>query len=175
MARAALAAPVFLLTGRPRRALFKLWDGALALAPLAARLKSNRPGPGPGGPPAVDIELWAETYPDPAIAQQALSLGGAVQGGAARRPPAGAVAGDHRPVRYLEDYTPLERARDAARLALRHPRACLTARSHRAAAHSLLELAPAILELERSRRRAVAAADGGALSADLARVRRLVG
>jgi hypothetical protein len=166
---------VFLLTGRPRRALFKVWDGALALAPLAARLKSNRPGPGPGGLPAVDVELWAETYPDAAIAQEARSLGGVVQVVAARRPPEGAVAGDHRPVRYLEDYTPLERARAAARLALRHPRATLIERRGRTASHSLLELAPAIAELERSRRPAVAAADGGALAADLARVRRFVG
>jgi hypothetical protein len=175
VARAALAAPLFLLTARPRRALFKVWDGVLALAPLAARLKSNRPGPGPGGPPAVDVELWAETYPDGAVAQEASSLGGAVQIVAARRPREGALAGDHRPVRYLEDYTPLERARAAARMALRRPLACLAARSDHAVAHSLLELAPAIVELQRSRRRAIAAAEGGALAADLARVGRLVG
>jgi hypothetical protein len=175
VARAAIAAPLFLLSGQARRALFKVWDGALALAPLAARLESNRPGPGPGTPPATEVELWTETYPDAAVAQEVRSLGDVVEVVAARRPPQGAIAGDRRPVRYLEDYTPLERARAAARLTLRHPLACLAARRDRARAHSLFELAPAIVELERSRRHAVAAADGGPLSTDLARAMRIVG
>ena len=151
LARAAAAIPFFLLTARPRRALFKLWDAALALAPIAGWFRANRAGPRPQPEPAA--ELWTETWPDDApLPAEPVRVVAARR--AERFAPVAPAAG----VVYLEDFTPLERARALARLTLRHPLRVLRDRGERPlrelapAAHGRLPVTGAGAEAERVRR-----------------------
>ena len=123
LARAAAGTGWFLVTGRPTRALYKLWDGVLALAWLPGWLRSNRPRPGPG-PPGERV-LALEEYPaagqQAEVARLAASPGG-VRVVARRRPARPELSVPRVPAIWLEDDTPLERAAAAIRVRTRRRR-----------------------------------------------------
>lgn len=139
LARAALGAPFFAFTLRPRRAALKLVDLVAVLAQAAGQLLSNSVR-APLDPRqdrlvvATDrFPVGSETFVTGEIAALR-SLGREVRVEAIARPDAPAhEAARGLDIRYLEDESPLSRAKAALWIASRHPIRALADRRLRAA------------------------------------------
>ena len=175
--RAGTGALGWMLTLRPRRALYKLLDGTVVLAESAGYLASNR---APDEHVAADVTVLVDSFPELSetfVAGEARALAG--QGlrvrveasGRAWRPQRGAACGLN--ATYMEDDGVARKIADLTWLVARHPLGCvrdLAARPRlrrEEPVRSLRALAPAVRRAARSRSRHLHAhfAAGAALDA----------
>jgi colanic acid/amylovoran biosynthesis glycosyltransferase len=124
LARAAAGAVAWTLLLHPRRAVYKLLDGAVVVAEGVGYWASNR---APGDTPDSDIVFLVDSFPELSetfVIDEAGALGARVEAsGRAWRPRFGGARGLG--VDYMEDDGAARKLADIAWLALRHPVRCL--------------------------------------------------
>jgi GT2 family glycosyltransferase len=191
IARAAAGALVWLVALRPKRAAFKLVDGAFAAACRWGYLaRDSRPvamGEVADAPRPSLVVVSAEPRSADLVADGVLAqlagdgIGAEIE--AQSRPLRGdPTLGREMPARWAEDESPLTRLAELARLAGRHPLRCLADRRRRRAARRdgldaapLRRLASAACRIARAGAPPVASAGGPRSDVAAARLRRLAG